>query len=260
MILFRQLIPLLVCVAASHSSYGQAVAVTATLDRPQIKVGESATLHVYAQIVPALRAGSDRIFSWYVDVLDSNGPIAQLDPAGLLKTASDNNPQISSPGKPQGANLRAIYDTFINGPGAGRDTAVELFSIPIHATGVGSAVFTIQAGTTIPELAEDFIVAPSAGGDPFVGGDYSAASVTLTIPLEPPQLHIALRPDPDTQKPEAVLSFDVVPGANYFVEFRDSLDPQSAWQPLPGGPHNSGQIVDPLGPAARFYRLRALLQ
>lgn len=58
------------------SAHGQAVEVTARFDTNRIALGGSTFLRVYAEVVPALKSKSDRIFSWYVDILNSTGDIA----------------------------------------------------------------------------------------------------------------------------------------------------------------------------------------
>src|SRR5437764_7853752 len=86
------LIPFL---AHAVSSRAQSVSVTLRLDTNQISVGAATTLHVFAQVVPSLRTNADRIFSWYVDVLNTNGTVASANYNAMIKAASDNDPQTS---------------------------------------------------------------------------------------------------------------------------------------------------------------------
>src|SRR5262245_18138582 len=74
---------------------GQVVTVTVRLDASTIPVGGSTLLHVYAQVVPPLRASSERIFSWYIDVLNTNGAVATANYAALIKPESDNDALLS---------------------------------------------------------------------------------------------------------------------------------------------------------------------
>ena len=55
-----------------------------------------------------------------------------------------------------------------------------------------------------------------------------------------------------------VIHYDVLPGFNYYVEYRENLVTLPDWQALPGTPHNEGQVTDSLGgsPTTRFYRVR----
>ena len=51
------------------------------------------------------------------------------------------------------------------------------------------------------------------------------------------------------------LTFPTSADADYWVHCRDDLDSDGAWEPLPGGPHNSGVAVDTTAGSAdqRFY-------
>src|SRR5262245_13157737 len=69
------------------TAVSQSVLVTATLDSPSVAVGQPTTLRVFAQIKPELRATSDRIFSWYVDIVNTNGLVATANYAALTKAA-----------------------------------------------------------------------------------------------------------------------------------------------------------------------------
>jgi hypothetical protein len=54
-------------------------------------VAETTTVRVYGQIDGLIEAESDQIFSWYIDVLNSNGSVAEGFPIGSVtfKVASD---------------------------------------------------------------------------------------------------------------------------------------------------------------------------
>jgi hypothetical protein len=45
------------------------------------------------------------------------------------------------------------------------------------------------------------------------------------------------------------------PGLNYTVQYRSDLSTNAFWQPLPGGPHNSGYLLLSNDLPQRFYRL-----
>src|SRR5262245_13709300 len=94
---------------AQAAAQGQSVVVTASLDATSINAGQTTTLRVFAQVAPAFRPSSDRIFSWYLDVLNTNGPAASANYVAMVKPASDNDPLISSKGFADGANRRGIY-------------------------------------------------------------------------------------------------------------------------------------------------------
>jgi len=227
----------------------------------QIAAGETTTLHVFAQIVESQRASTDRIFSWYVDLLNSDGAIAKFNADSLMKPTSDRDSRTSSSGATDGANRRGIYDTFLNLADAGHLVPVELFSVPVQATAVGRVSFHVQAGTGVNALAADFIVAPAGGGDPLLGGDYSAASIELEVTsgaicVRPKITAISRTSQPGGLNQVQITFSAPCVGQNIFVEFRDELG-TPPWQPLPGGPHNSGSVTDTSTAPRRFYRLRA---
>lgn len=240
--------------ASSGMSFGQAVAVTAQLDSNSIAVGGTTTLRVFAQVVPGLRSTSDRIFSWYLDVNNTNAAAA-ANYAAMLKPASDNDPFVSSTGFTQGANRRGIYDTFMNRPGAGVNDAVELMRIPITGVAAGQTRFSISAGTGVPQLEADFFVAPIGGGDPYLGGLYTGAVVDLQVTGGSacnPVLQISRLPN-GTQ---ALISFTPCSGRTHTVEGLTAIDGVATWQALPGAPHNSGSVTVNLSGPQRFFRVR----
>ncbi len=234
---------------------GQAVDVTVSWDTNRIAVGASTTLHVYAQVLPDLRATSDRIFSWYVDVANSAGGVATANYGAMTKPTSDKDPTTSSTGTADGANRRGIYDTFLNSPGAGVNQPVELMAIRVSGVAPGTASFQIGAGTGVPSLSEDFIVAPSGGVGPFLsGGFYSRAAASLEVVGSVEcQLKLNIR-RLDPQKLE--LSFTPCAGSTHIVEFRSNLGPGGSWQSLPNSPHNTGVVVVPNPSAPQFFRVR----
>jgi len=85
---------LLVLFGAGSFGRAQSVAVFARLDTNTIPVGGATVLHIQAQIVSNLRTNAERIFSWYVDVLNTNGTVAGAqvrldDQAGLRQGSAD---------------------------------------------------------------------------------------------------------------------------------------------------------------------------
>jgi hypothetical protein len=237
----------------------QAVSVTMSLDSPTTSISQTTMLHIYAQVVPSLRTNSDRIFSWYIDVLNTNGTIASANYSQMQKTASDQDPETSSSGFSQGANRRGIYDTFLNRPGAGTTNPVELLSVPVSGLAPGTTRFLVQAGTGVPQMSSDFLVAPKGGGQPYVGGDYSAAFVDLIV-LNPapcaPLLHIAPLSGPGPGA-TLLLTFTPCPNRTHTVEFISALTNGAVWQALPGAPHNSGSVTVTNSTSQRYFRVRA---
>jgi hypothetical protein len=240
--------------ASSQTCMAQAVAVTMSLDKTNVIPGEITTLHVYAQVVANLRTNADRIFSWYVDVLNTNGSAASANYAAMTRLTSDNDVHTSSSGSPDSANRRGIYDTFLNLPGAGTSNRVELLSIPVTGSAAGKTRFAVQAGTGVNGLSADFLVAPKGGGAAYQGGDYSAAFADLTVSNSAPcsiELHIASSAPGSYQ-----LTFTPCAGRTHTVEVRGALEDVTGWQSLPGGPHNSGAVTVSNTGTQRFFRVR----
>src|SRR3954467_9095312 len=100
--------------ARAGTVLGQGVTVTEKLDTNRIAVGGATILRIYAQVAPAYRANADQIFSWYLDVQNTNGTVANGNYDAMLKTASDQDPATSSKGITLGSNRKDIYDTFVN--------------------------------------------------------------------------------------------------------------------------------------------------
>ena len=253
------LLALVQWMGSSRCANAQAVAVTMRLDTNMVTVGQGTTLHISAQVVPGLRATSDRIFSWYVNVLNTNGNSVGANYSAMLKTASDNDPSLSSKGINNGANRLAIYDTFLNLPGAGVANPVELMSIPVTGLAGGRTRFLVQPGSGAA-LSNDFQVAPTGGGSAYTGGDYSAAFadliVTSSIPcalnLTVTRLAVSGGPGGTFQ-----LSFSPCPNYTHTVESRAALGDLAGWQALPGAPHNSGVVIVTNTGPSRYYRVRS---
>lgn len=241
--------------AFTSRGVSQAVNVTVNLDANSIAVGGSTTLHVFAQVVPGLRPTSDRIFSWYLDVLNTNGAVATANFGAMLKPASDKDPLISSFGQTQGANRRGIYDTFLNLAGAGVAAPVELMRIPVTGVVAGQTRFAVVAGSGVPQLEADFLVAPIGGGDPLFGGSYATAFADLVVTGGSgcvPVLQIA-RLAGGTQ---ARLTFTPCAGRTHTVEGLTSINGVATWQALPNAPHNTGDVVVNMTGPLRIFRVR----
>ena len=260
---FRLLVTgLLISPGTAIPTSAQVVSVTMQLDNPTIGLGGFTTLHVYAQVVPAQRPISERIFSWYVDLLNPTPGVAQANYAQLQKPASDNNPQTSSAGTTQAGNQLGIYDTFINDSpisksGTGVNTPVELFRVTVQGIAPGQTTFSVRPGTGVSGLDADFLVATTNGGDPLLGGIYDAGSAVLqvstTAPCQPLLSTSLILLSGGTNR--VALTFAPCPGHTNTVEFRDSLT-SGNWQALPGAPHNTGSAVDTNKVPLRFYRVR----
>lgn len=252
---------LLLLIAAVTVARAQVVGITMQLDTNVVAVGQSTTLHVYAQVLPAYRTNAERIFSWYVDVLNTNATAAVANYAAMMKLASDNDPLISSNGFTSGADRLGISDTFLNLPGAGTNPPVELMRIPVTGVAAGQTRFGVRHGTGQPNLSQDFIVAPKDGGEFMVGGEYSAAFANLTV-LPSASAEITCLSITHTNLPGSLhkitLSFCPVSGYDHYVEFRAQAGGGTGWQTAAGGPYNSGVYVETNNVSTRYYRVRAV--
>ncbi len=252
---FGQATAWLILLGSATDLRGQAVDVTATLDTNSLSAGGSTVLRVFARVAPAQQANADRIFSWYVDVLNTNASIATLNFAAMQKPTSDQYPQTSSTGTPDAASRHGIYDTFLNLPGAGVNAPVELMVIPVTALAPGQARFQIRPGTGANQSA-DFLVAPLGGGAPLTGGNYALAEAVLSVSGTGAPVPLSITVTNATGGAKSVtLSFPVTAGFNYTAQYRDQLNDGTGWQPLPGAPHNAGRALDLSSAGRRFYRV-----
>lgn len=226
----------------------QSVDVTVTLDESSLLVGQTTMLRVKAAIKPSLTNQAEQIFSWYVDLVNSNSASSSIVAAQLVMSASDNTPSTTSSGTVQAAGIRAIYNTFMSLPNAGRLAPVELLAVPVVALQTGSVTFAVQPGSTAP-LAHDFIVAMTNGSAAY-GGDYALATAVLQV------RQLAAFPISCALVTNGVrVTYTPVPGAEYTVQ--TTTNPMAeAWVSLPGAPHNSGLVVDTnTGAKLRWYRV-----
>ncbi len=86
-------------------------------------------------------------------------------------------------------------------------------------------------------------------------------TICLRSQVLPSRIEVAislsdLRIGPD----EAQISYPVLAGHNYFVEYRDCFDSKNpdcaVWIVLPGAPHNTGVVSDAANSSERYYRVR----
>jgi hypothetical protein len=244
---------------APWTAHSQAVQVTATLDAQTLTTGQTTTLRVLAQVVPGQRANAERIFSWHVDLVNTNGAAADAQYVAMIKAASDNGAGTASLGTSQGPNRLGIYDTFLNLAGAGVAAPVELMAIPVRGIVSGRTRFRVNAGTG-PALF-DFLVAPLEGGDPLFGGDYTAAFADLEVTQAcPSNLKITAVNGGGPGK-QLNITFTPCAGFDHTVVFTGMLrSAGTVWTPVAGGPHNSGMVSVTNNVAPRFFRVEVLPQ
>lgn len=247
-------------VSSVISGKAQVVGVTAQLDANTITAGQSTMFHVYAQVLPAYRANAERIFSWNVDVMNTNGAVASANYAALVKPTSDKDPLTSSNGFNSGSDRLGIYDTFLNLPGAGTNPPVELMRFSVTGLAPGQTRLGVRAGTGNPYLSEDFIVAPLGGGGFLSGGTYSGSFAVLTVQAST-NATINCLSITQTNLPGGLnqITLQYCPPGGYtsYVQYRNQLVGGPDWQSFPGGPHNSGLYRDTNNVPIRFYRIVA---
>lgn len=179
---------------AATAAAGPAVKVSCTTEDGRLKVGQVGTVHVYGTIVPDLLEKTDQIFSWYVDLLNSDTNVIQINPETVQVPTSDRSAQSSSKGTLDKAGLHGVYDTFLKLPGAGHGDVVELFSVQFKAVGEGVATLRVGPGSGVSGLNTDFIVVPIDIGEPLLGGAYDAAVVEVATFVNAPPTLDALAP------------------------------------------------------------------
>lgn len=162
---------------------GNPLPVVASLraDSRQLAPGASTVLRAFARIAPEFRTMAEQIFSWNVDLLVLEPEVAVAEVASLVRPRSDLDPTLGSGGIADGAQIRGIRDSFLKLAGAGLDEEVELFSVTLRAVGSGTCVVRLRAGTFGVEEGPDFLVVPRGDEEPWSGGDYSGAVVTLNV-------------------------------------------------------------------------------
>lgn len=227
-----------------------AVIVTVEAADTSLIVGESTTVTVFGQIDAAIEAGADRIFTWYIDVLNSGGGVAAGYASFQTPTSDNAPPPASGDGTGEGSNRRGIFDSFLGTPAAGKGSRIVLAQFEVTALAPGTATFSAAPGTTRP-IAFDFQVAMTGGGSS-TGGNYSAASVDIVVFPPPGDVDLKVRL---TGSHEVELSFTPQAGFNHRVQRNADLTPDS-WADLPGGPHDLGTVlIDTIGAPVRFYRI-----
>jgi hypothetical protein len=211
-------------------------------------------LRVLGQITVEHREAGERILAWHVDVLSDNATVANLASDPVAGTGDDETPYASI-GFVEGPNRLGVRGTFMNLAGAGCNTPVELFSIPITSLAEGSSTFTLRPGTGAGNLATDFLVVPQEGGQALAGADYRLASARLSVlPSGGCDIRVEVAYDQD----RVLLSYSLCPGMDHTVEYVNALDGET-WQALPNAPHNHGAVVDIPPAGSRFYRVRTVV-
>jgi len=151
--------------------------VTLVVDKDTIAVGEIATLSVYAQVKPGSAIAANGVFGWDVDLRNSDAAVIGLLSASLDRSGWTGNAFTSSSGTATSWGIDAIYDTGETDNSLGLSSPVMLFSIQIQGLTEGTATFSVEPDAT---SGADFVTWKTG-----IGGDYSLASVGITVVPEP---------------------------------------------------------------------------
>jgi hypothetical protein len=247
----REWLLLFVALVPATGWAANAVNVTIEAEKTALVVGESTTVTVYGQIDAAIAATSDQIFSWYVDVLNNAGGV--VSGYASVQTPASDNASTSHDGVAAGANLRGIYDTFLDRPAAGKGSRVVLVQFDVTAQAAGTATLNVAAGTTVGPLT-DFLVSKTGGGS-YIGGNYTGASLAISVAAGPDLSGVNLRVT--MLGNVATATFNPIAGFNHTVQV-STTHQAASWVDLPGAPHNSGMVsqnVTLTGVSKRFYRV-----
>jgi len=177
------IVAVLACLSAICVADAAVVKVTASADKPLVGVGETGTLTVFAELTPGHSGAGNGIFGWDVDVLITNPTIIELLPATLVLPPGvwTSGAVTSSTGTPTTWGIDAVYDTGEGADDLGLGAPVELFSVQYRGLADGNTTLSIEPDTT---SGADFVTWLGE-----TGGDYSNASVGITVP-EPATLEL----------------------------------------------------------------------
>jgi len=156
------------------------VNVTVSSSQSTIGIGETATLTVYGQVKSAYYATGNGIIGWDVDLNLADPSLIQILSGTLSRTGWTNNPSTSSSGTAMSWGIDAIYDTGESSSTLGLTSPVQLFSVDFKGLAQGSTNFSVSADT---KAGTDFL---TWNGN--TGGDYSNASIPITVTPEPATL------------------------------------------------------------------------
>jgi hypothetical protein len=140
----------------------------------------------------------------------------------------------------------ATYDVYVSDD----DGAWELWQNRVTFT---AALFTGQVGHRYAFYSIAYDTVGNAQATPS-----EAQSSTSIVPPDEPTM--AIETTLADEGEIRTLTFPMLPGYDYTVEHRNSLDSVEGWQALPDAPHNSGSVTDITTAARRFYRLRRTQQ
>ncbi|MCI0532226.1 MAG: hypothetical protein L0Y74_09820 [candidate division Zixibacteria bacterium] len=126
------------------------------------------------------------------------------------------------------------------------------------AQNIANSPYGLRATVDISQFAgQNVELKFTTSSGPFGPSGFHEIDSIRFVPPEPSGTKLRIFKTFSFDQPrQLTLQFPPVIGRDHFVEFRDSLDPNSSWQVLPGGPHNSGSVTDSATNSHRFYRVR----
>jgi len=173
----RHVLVVLAFFAFSNLLQASVIDVTVSASKSTIGIGETATLSVFGQLKPGYAAAGNGIFGWDVDLRLSDPSILGILPATLDRSGWTGTPSTSSSGTVKSWGLDAIYDTGEGSSSLGVGGPVGLFSVQFTGLALGTTTFTVE-----PDMVTGADFVTWLGN---TGGDYSAASQTITVTPEP---------------------------------------------------------------------------
>ena len=209
------------------------------------------------------------------DSRDTNGPVVTAtDPSAVHAETTVNTGMravnvvfsevLDSIDAVAPANYELVFDSNQSTTFDQTDTVYEL--MPIHIAGSAEVLLYAAAGALPNGLYQLTIrgtgvhdvagIALDGDYDSTPSGDYvrvfAAMDSGFAVDAEPVV----------TGGGSIQILFAVLPGFDYYVQYRDGLTDPPDWQDLPGGPHNSGAVQDDPPPdvTGRYYRVRRVPQ
>jgi hypothetical protein len=113
-----------------------------------------------------------------------------------------------------------------------------LATVTIDTTGITNGVYALQMAGTLN------------GDSDFAGIAADITNGQITIVSDPARIKQMVRLPSGFE-----ISFNLQPGQNHTLQFRDHLLVDPDWVDLPGAPHDSGTVVDDAASDRRSYRL-----
>lgn len=175
--MFRRMISLGLATVLLCSVARGAVILVTVASPITIDVGQTATLTVYGQVAGPSATPGNGVFAWDVDLRVGDPNVVSILAGTVDRSGWTGDGFTSSSGTVRSWGLDAIYDTGEGSDSLGLAGPVRLFSVEFRGLAPGETTLTIQPDATV---GADFV---TWKGD--LGGDYSRASLTVTVVPEP---------------------------------------------------------------------------